>query len=285
MKKLSLSLLAFCAACSQESKLEITAQLPSELAENSACEIIGNTIWTTEDHGNKAVVYGIAKSGEMTHKVHIMDVYNNDWEELASDDSGNLFIGDFGNNDNKRKDLAIYRINASDLTKTETKIAAKTSFHYPEQKEFPPKKTERFYDCEAFFVKGDFFYLVTKNRSSNFDGLTFLYRVPNKPGAFAAQKIGEFKTCGKFNRCAITAADISPDGKKVALLTGDKVFLFTDFTSANFFDGKSHAIALHDFSQKEGLGFSSDDEILITDEKTKKLGGNIYRLKLSETKP
>lgn len=278
-------MLFVCVACAQNPKIEVLGKLPSSLAENSACEVLNGSIWTTEDHGNKPILYRLDKSGNLTHQTKIAGVENNDWEELSSDAKGNLYIGDFGNNDNIRRDLSIYKIEAKNLSKDETAIASKTTFHYPEQKEFPPKKSERFYDCEAFFVSGDYFYLFTKNRSANFDGTTILYRVPNKPGNFTAQKISEFRTCGTFNRCAITSADISPDEKKVALLTGDKIFLFTNFKSDNFLGGKSKTIELSHFSQKEGLGFSSNGEILITDEKTKKIGGNLYRYKLSEAKP
>jgi hypothetical protein len=36
--------------------------------------------------------------------------YNNiDWED-TKDKNGNLYVGDFGNNDNERKDLCIYKI-------------------------------------------------------------------------------------------------------------------------------------------------------------------------------
>lgn len=285
MKKFSLLLLLVCAACAQDSKLEILGDLPADLSENSACEVIGNTIWTAQDHGNKAILYAVDRSGKIQQSVNIDDIKNEDWEDLTSDKNGNLYIGDIGNNDNKRKDLTIYKIAASDLNRANASIAQKTTFNYPEQTEFPPKKSARFFDCEAFFEKDGYFYLFTKNRSSSFDGTTFLYKVPNKSGHHIAVKIGEYKTCGKFNRCAITAADISPDGKKVALLTGDKVFLFSGFSSDAFLDGTSEIIELNDFSQKEGLGFSTDDEILITDEKTKKIGGHLYHLNLSETKP
>ncbi|MBD3583346.1 hypothetical protein [Flavobacterium selenitireducens] len=285
MKNLSLTLLLVCAACAQNSRLETLGGLPSALAENSACEVVGNTIWTAQDHGNEPIVYALDRSGKLLKSVMVTNANNEDWEELTSDDAGNLYIGDFGNNDNKRRDLAIFKISASELSDRKASVSQKTTFHYLEQTEFPPKKSERFFDCEAFFEKDGHFYLFTKNRSANFDGTTFLYKIPNKPGHHVAKKLGEFKTCCKFNRCAITAADISPDGRKVALLTGDKVFLFTGFSSDAFFDGKVETIELDHFSQKEGLGFATNDEILITDEKTKKIGGTLYRLDLSEAKP
>ncbi|RZJ66421.1 MAG: hypothetical protein EOO50_09975 [Flavobacterium sp.] len=255
-------------------------ELPKELKETSACDFLNGKIWTTEDHGNAAKIYAIDRSGQLKHTLTISGVHNNDWEELSSDEAGNIYIGDFGNNDNERRDLTIFKIDAGQLGKEETRISAKTTFSYPDQKDFPPKKSQRIFDCESFFVSGDYFYLFSKNRSSSFDGTTILYRVPNKPGNFEAEKISEFKTCGNYNRCAVTGADISPNGKKVALLTSDKVFLFEDFKSDDFFSGKSHEIALDHFSQKEGIGFASDDELLITDEKDKKTGGNLYSLDL-----
>ena len=53
----------------------------------------------------------------------------------------------------------------------------KISFSYPEQKEFPPKKKEMFYDVESFFEHNGYFYLFTKNRSKGFDGTAFIYKI------------------------------------------------------------------------------------------------------------
>lgn len=280
MKKICLPLLLVCAACAQESKIETLAALPDAIKEASACEVIAGRIWSAEDHGNKPQLVAIDKTGKLLHIVMISGAENTDWEDLASDDNGNLYIGDFGNNDNERRDLAIYKIGSQSLTANEAPVLAKTTFYYTEQREFPPKKSNRIFDCEAFFTSGDYFYLFSKNRSAGFDGTTILYRVPNKPGNFAAEKISEFKTCGNYKRCAVTSADISPDRKTVALLTADKVFLFEGFSGDDFFSGKTREIELGHFSQKEGIGFSSNTELMITDEKDKKTGGNLYRLDL-----
>ena len=39
-----------------------------------------------------------------------------DWEDIAIDDAGHLFIGDIGNNDARRDELAVYQIDEPDLT-------------------------------------------------------------------------------------------------------------------------------------------------------------------------
>ncbi|MFY0482949.1 hypothetical protein ACI6PS_10090 [Flavobacterium sp. PLA-1-15] len=272
-----------CATSSQEVIQELFS-MPKKIKESSAVEVTekSDLIWTLEDSGNEPQLFALNVKGELINTVEITNAQNNDWEDLTSDKDGNLYIGDFGNNDNERKDLAIYKINAEDLTKQQASVAEKIFFFFPEQTLFPPKKSERFYDVESFFLFEDNFYLFTKNRSSNFDGTTLLYQIPNKSGNHPAKLISSFKTCDNFNHCAVTSADISPDGKKVALLSSDKVWIFTDFTSNNFLSGKVEQIDLKSFTQKEGICFVGNEKLYITDEKDKKTGGKLYQLVLTK---
>lgn len=272
-----------CAATSSD-VIEELFSMPKKIKESSAVEVTekSDLIWTLEDSGNEPQLFALDTKGALVHTVTITDAQNNDWEDLTSDKQGNLYIGDFGNNKNERKDLSIYKISASDLNKKEASVAEKISFFFPEQTLFPPKKSERFYDVESFFLFKDHFYLFTKNRSSKFDGTTLLYQVPNESGNHPAKLISSFKTCDNFNHCAVTSADISPDGKKVALLSSDKVWIFTDFNSNNFLSGKVKQIDLKSFTQKEGICFVGNEKLYITDEKDKKTGGKLYQLLLAK---
>ncbi|MFW2135408.1 hypothetical protein ACK2M7_03820 [Chryseobacterium sp. TY4] len=267
-----------------DSKLEVLTTLPKVIKEASAAEITPaspDLVWTIEDQKNDNILFGFTKNGELKKEIRINNVENNDWEDLTADDAGNIYIGDFGNNDNKRQNLAIYKISALDLTKDQTEASGIVEFYYPEQTEFPAKKKDRIYDAESFFIFNNQFYLFTKNRSSKFDGTTSLYRVDNKPGQrLPAKKISSFKTCDNFNHCAVTSAAISPDKKKVAILSSDKVWIFTDFKGDDFFSGKSQMIELDHYTQKEGLTFETNDSLLITDEAAKKGESFLYRLKL-----
>jgi len=274
-------------ACANKSQLlQELCRLPKDLAEASAVEVTPKSdwIWTLEDSGNAAELYALDKSGNIRNTLKITNVANVDWEDLTSDENGNLYIGDFGNNDNKRQDLAIYKLNQSDLTKTETTVSQKTTFYFPEQTEFPPKKSGRIYDVESFFYHNNHFYLFTKNRSTKSSKTTALYEIPNREGNHAAKLIASFDSCDSFNHCAITSADISPDGKKVILLSASYVWVFTDFTGNNFFNGKSEQIDLESFTQKEGICFTDNNKLLITDERKKKTGGYLYELDLSKLK-
>lgn len=279
----SIGLLLVTACQSHSQKLDILGTLPKEIKEASACEIskASPLIWTIEDQKNAPVLFGFDEKGSLKKKIKITNVENNDWEDLTSDDEGNIYIGDFGNNDNERTNLMIYKINAADLDKDEAEASDIISFYYPEQKEFPPKKKDRVFDVESFFFYQNKFYLFTKNRSSKFDGTTVLYEVDNISGQkLAAKKISSFVTCDTFKHCAVTSAAISPDKKKVALLSSDKVWIFTDFKGVDFFSGTSEKIELDHYSQKEGLCFQDDNTILITDEAAKKGRSYLYQLKL-----
>ncbi|WP_432671888.1 hypothetical protein [Flavobacterium sp. SM2513] len=283
---LSFFMLTFCSSTVSDVDFKEIFTMPKKIKESSAVEVATNSklIWTLEDSGNKPELFGLDLEGKIVQNISIQNVKNNDWEDLTSDNEGNLYIGDFGNNDNERKDLAIYKISATDLTKNEATPVRTISFYYPEQKAFPPKKSERNFDVESFFVFQNNFFLFTKNRSSKFDGTTHLYRVPNESGNHKATLIASFKTCEKFSSCAITSADISPNGKTIALLSSNQVWLFTDFTGDSFFKGTMQNISLPTLTQKEGICFINESTLYITEEKDKHTGGKLYQLNLSKSK-
>lgn len=275
----------FLTSCSGKSQ-QLEEIASTDLKEISALEYIPQTksLWALEDSGNENKIYRIGEDGKTRSEVTITNLENTDWEELASDKEGNLYIGDFGNNENDRKDLAIYKIDSSNLNSSTANYSAKIAFRYPEQTEFPPKKSQRMFDCEAFFEMNGNFYLFTKNRSAKFDGQFYVYKVPNKAGNHEAELIATLSTCDTYKKCAVTAADISPDGTKAVLLTGDKLFVLTDFANGNFANAPMKMYELGHLSQKEGLAFRDNDTLLIADEKDKKIGGKLYEVSLSKLK-
>lgn len=275
-------------ACQNGSeKLAVLYKLPKKLKEVSGIiyEEKSNIFWTLEDSGNDNKIYGLnTKNGDIEKTITIENTTNIDWEDITKDKAGNLYIGDFGNNDNVRKDLCIYKIDKNSLQNENAVQAYKISFSYPEQKEFPPKKTKLFFDVEGFFEHKNNFYLFTKNRSKGFDGTVLVYKIPNKAGSNKAVLMGELKTCDNYNHCAITSASISPDGSKVVLLTHDKIVLLENFKGDDFIKGTQSQFKLNHFSQKEAVCFKNSETLIIADEKTNKVGGNVYETTLTKLK-
>ncbi|MFP3835462.1 hypothetical protein [Chryseobacterium sp. SIMBA_028] len=256
--------------------------LPKKLKEVSGITLSNDkkTIWVIEDRGNKNAVYGLSDKGEMLAKVPVENAENTDWEDIISDSQGNIYIGDFGNNDNDRRDLAILKTDLKDAAQKTTKVVQTTKFHYEGQTEFPPKKSNLLYDCEAFVEMDGNFYLFTKNRSKGFDGTFLVFKVPNKEGDFEAKLIGKLKLQGGYNDAAITSATINTTKDKIVLLTHKNVHVLTGFTSDDFNTAKIQKIPLNHNSQKEAIVFQNDKTLMIADEKGKNEGGNVYQFSI-----
>jgi hypothetical protein len=273
-------LFIFSCANNKTSEIHQIAELLKELKEISGIAYFNNLIYSIEDSGNENQVVVLDTSGTITNRITVNNTENIDWEDLTFDNKGNLYIGDFGNNDNMRKDLAIYKIDKSNLQGEKADVAYTISFDYPEQTEFPPKKSNLLFDVEAFFEYNNHFYLFTKNRSKGFDGTSYIYKIPNIAGHHHAQLIKTITTCTDYHHCAITSAGISPDGSKFVLLTHSKIWLFENYSPDNITDGKMSELDLNHYSQKEAVCFKNNDALLIADEREKKEGGNLYQVSL-----
>ena len=120
-----------------------SVKLPKKIKESSGIAVSkdGKTAWLIQDKGNAPKLYAVSRKGKLKKTYDILNAKNNDWEDLAQDYNGNLYIGDFGNNENKRKDLCIYKIPEPTATTGENITAEKISFYYPQQKKFPAQQS------------------------------------------------------------------------------------------------------------------------------------------------
>lgn len=247
-------------------KLTVVGSIDSDLQEASAAQLVNTSdlLWTIEDAGNKNNVYGMDLKGDIIRDIDVSNIKNHDWEDLASDTDGNLYIGDFGNNSRKRKQFFIYKI--ENIANIDDKTNAKTiSFTLP--------KNIKSEDFEAFFLWNDSFYVFSKENKK-----TMVIKIPNQIGSHEATYLTEYKLKGKDTR--VTSADISPDGKTVVLLNHDRIWTLTNFKNDAFFDGTVQKKDLKHDSQKEGVCFKNNSTIYITDEDSGKEDNNIYSLKL-----
>jgi len=281
MNKFLLSLFVIAFACNDSGNLKVIADLPLRLEEASGIETVANSkfIWMLNDSGNAPKLFGLTSTGKIKKELTI-NAKNNDWEDLTSDPEGNIYIGDFGNNLNKRDNLAILKVNHADLTTDKIIDIDRISFRYPDQKKFPPKKKHMSFDTEAFFFLNDSLYIFTKNRVKGDYGKTKLYKVPATQGHHIATYMTSFTTCPELH-CWITSADISKDGKKVVLLAQNAAWVFKDFKDDNFFGGTATQIPFTFESQKESVCFKNEKTLYITDERAHGDGGNLYKLKLN----
>ncbi|MEO5673087.1 MAG: hypothetical protein ABIQ74_00435 [Chitinophagales bacterium] len=261
-------------------------RLPKMIHESSGlvCTDSG-IIWTINDHGDNKLFAINPSAGFQSDDIRFIEVLNithHDWEDLAKGESENIYIGDFGNNLNRRQDFAIYKINLTGYIscKTSDSLPAVTaeliSFHYPDQTQFPPEPANWNFDCEAFFHLGDSLYLFSKNVSNHNNGFTKIYRLSDQPGAYIADLVDSF--C--LNE-PVTGADVSADGKTVVLLTYFSLWFLKEFSGNDFFGGKILQLPLRGLTQKEAVCFSNDRELFITDERHYGKGGKLYKVELA----
>ncbi|MCC9137289.1 hypothetical protein ACFSKU_04765 [Pontibacter silvestris] len=215
-----------------------------------------STFLTHPDAGNAGELYKINLEGELLQKLPL-ELNNVDWEDMAEDDKGYLYIGDFGNNLNKRKDLHIYKLNRKDYS-----LAGIVSFSFEDQTAFPPGKHNLTYDLEAFFYHADSLYLFTKSRGRHKH--VKLYKLPAVPGEFKAQLQEQLPL-----HTMVTAADISPTNDEFAVLGYGKLYLFDIKEGRINLQGRRRCITVGRTGQAEGVLYLDKDYLLLTNENGK----------------
>jgi hypothetical protein len=198
------------------------------LKENSGLLVFTDSSFLlVNDGGNKAIVYEINFSGKIVSMTTFSNASNVDWEELQIDEKGFIYIGDIGNNAQNRSSLHIYKFHRDEIGKKNVKTE-RIDFYYPEQDFFPPAKSSRHYDAEAFFVKGDSIIVLTKDWSKPFKGISKVYYIPNAPGRYAASFIRIFYTHALATfRDGVTGCCLFKDG--ILILTYSSIYHIVDW--------------------------------------------------------
>jgi len=168
--------------------------------------------WTHND-GTDGVLYAIRRDGSVVRTFRL-DAHVVDWEDIAIDDQGHLYVGDVGNNSRERKHVTVLQINEPDPNqpppRAKLPIIQRWRLAYPEGHTF---------NCEALFVWGGQGYVISKAEKGERAGL---FR-------FALDEIHK-TTLEKIAVLSIKepvmAADVSADGKRLAVLARGELDLF-----------------------------------------------------------
>ena len=267
---------------SKKTILREVAVLPKILKEASGLEYTGAHLWSHNDDGIPAL-YCLDSAANLVRAVQLNSV-NKGWEDLTRDDAGNIYIGGFGNNKNDKRELKIYRLQNPEAINDPVTTPEIIQYSYSDQKHFPPDKTNKNFDVDAFFELNGSLYLFTKNRSSPFVGYSKVYRLSATPGTHVAQLIDSlYVGDGPMINNWITSADISPDKKTVALLFHDRIWFIRGFGEKKFSSGKIYELRLNHYTHKAGLCFRDNETLFIVDElEANILGGKLYTLDLRE---
>ena len=227
--------------------------------------------WAHGDGGSGASIVPVTASGKLargwTGAVRVEGCKNNDWEDIALDDKGNLIIADLGNNNGRRKQLMLHFVSEPKPGAVSVRPTRTLRVHYEDQKGDSPD-----YDCEAVFSAGGRIYFLTKHRS---DKRTRLYRLAGESTTRSnpLRLVGSFDVGGM-----VTAADASPDGKLVAVLTYTTLWVFSyDRASGSIFTKSESVRRTPIFAwQAEAVAWEGNDALVIANE-----NGQLFRVALS----
>lgn len=271
---ISISFMLFALPLAGQQKM---TALPPALKETSALVLTDDLFLTINDSGNEPVIYVFDKEGTITHECRIANVTNHDWEALVYDGKEHLYIGDIGNNNNKRKNLKVYKVNKDSVLKKQTARAVTINFRYSDQNAFPPEKSQRYYDAEAMVCQGDSLYIFTKNRTEPFDGVSKVYALGIHPGKdHVAQHLYNLQLePTHWMEESITDAHLCSDG--LFILTYGKVYWYK-WNDQDFELKKSYPF--DSYTQKEGLTLDKKFFYLTDEDESIMTGGNyLYKLK------
>src|SRR4051812_33128574 len=127
--------------------------------------------WVHNDSGNPPALFAIRRDGTVVREFRIA-APNIDWEDVACDGDGHLYLGDIGNNGGLLAVRAIYRIDEPDPDRPPTgPLPARTATFYR------CPQTDRF-DAEGLFYEAGSAIVVSKR----YDGREAeLFAVPFEP--------------------------------------------------------------------------------------------------------
>jgi hypothetical protein len=175
-----------------------------------------NVFWVHND-GKKERLYAINRKGATLAEFKVKGAKFEDWEDIALDAENNLYAADTGNNDGKRTEVAVYQFAEPDPNSAEKSVAVKR--HWRLQYPSGPR------DCESILIVSTNGYLiskVTKNRMAEI----YSFPLQDSAGPITLKALARLAIDSP-----VTAAALSPDGKRFAAISKLGAFFF-DFTGA-----------------------------------------------------
>ena len=249
----------------------------------------GDLVYTHNDSGDEARVFAVGPDGVTRTTYVLPGLAPRDWEDMARgpDEQGrsSLWLGDIGDNRAARDNgLLVHRVlEPAPTDAEEVTTPAPTSFRlrYP----------DRPGDAETLLVhpRTGRLYVVTKPLS----GAARVYAAPtplaaDRPNVLELVADVSTRTTGTpggpgigglANRL-VTAGDIAPDGRRVALRTYTDLYEWTvsgdDVAAA--FDGEPTVTPLPSTQQGEGLAYAPDGASVLVS--TEGAGSEVHRIVL-----
>ena len=207
---------ALCARLRSRVTGRVAAAAGAELSGLALSHSQARVLWANNDSGDRARVLAVAPDGGLLADVAVEGAENIDWEDIAVGPDDTLYAGDIGDNTAERPAVVVYRVPEPRLAggaPAATAPAERLTLRYP----------DRPHDAEALLVDpaGGALTIVTKNLG----GDAGVY-VADDPAAGATTTLRRAGRLSLGVGEAVTAGDVSANGRTVVLRTYDRAFVW-----------------------------------------------------------
>ena len=258
---------------------EFKSELPKAVKETSGLFFHNGRLWTHNDSGGKPILYGLdTTTFEVVQQITLANAKNKDWEDVCTDGE-RVYVGDFGNNKGKRKNLRIYFFSLDDIPSEGDASVTVDSirFSFADQTVFEHEKHQHDYDCEAIFATDEYLYLFSKGWAT---GTTRLYRLSKASGTQVAEVVNGFDSQG-----LITGADYDRETGTLALVGYVKdiwlpfLYLIYDFDDAGV-KLSNRRFELHNYlgTQTEGICFFDKGRCFLSAETSPTTSSRVFSI-------
>ena len=243
----------------------LRVDLPGHVEETSGVatsQAHAGVFWTHNDSGGEPMVVATDTLGSMLATVRIQGATNRDWEDIAlgSCEPGAtedcLFIAEIGDNSERYKNVAIYRIPEPDPAVDSVAGPADIlRFTYPDG----PR------DAESVFVTEAGIHVISKGRS----GAIELFRLPppyQPERTVLAERVQRLAPAPTSHSAQATAAAADPQGDRVVLRTYAGLRFFTVDGDTLRPVGRAADIVAPGQLQGEGVDFIDAERLVLTSE-------------------
>ena len=174
-------------------------------------------------HNDSATPYlfAIGADGRSVRALPVAGANLIDWEDIAMDEAGNLYLADIGISGMIRTHVAVHMMPEPSPFRIAPAVVQRTWYL-----RFPGVRP----DCEAFFVWRGYGYLISKERLNDTVRL-FRFPLSSRARSIPLQFVAFVPVEGD-----VTAADITRDGSRLGILTENGVqvsFIFGNIASVS----------------------------------------------------